>query len=1115
MNSTQEAVVSKNPGQGPALVIAVFLPAVFVLSTLLLVCASKRHPNSRTMRLFRSFIRCTACRRRRSRMRDEFLHAPMPVINVENYSGNPHAAFAAMRRSADTFMNGLARFGGQQNVYSVSGSPSDMEQGIATSHGLYTSKDTLNLHLSDAPLPARCVVKMVDVDHYLSPAQFTRILSWRRDVLIYTTSPRSAGGVSDDGKQHWGFDGDQYYAFYEGNDGVVGFRHELWDYSTDHLVVRRWWGALVYRVTTRRANRDRVLVLMEYERSLAAGPLAWLLSGSLRRRKFNVGTAPGCTRVDTLDTVSVALPDAPSASVDLPRTIFDRAVNAYMLDPAGPWTTSKFLSPEQATAGCGPTFFRALQVMYGEKPVRQRRVDFNVDTAPAVAYRPVDLPPDTRTKPLGRSFMNPVMTGHVVVEMSTAAGAQAVEGRVEKVRSVQDGSTLPMWQQRALLELIPLILDGFHGVPFDIAMVLEAQNRPQQRSRWKRVATTIGMPFAWVVKAMVKTEAYFFKRGLLARIISQVPAEMTTLFSRYTLPLAEHMKKTCPAYCPGRQPAQIAERIANMAARCPRLDPADFSKMDGRLVELAINWLAMLLNAAYPGQGAGQWMLGMVDAPAFLNFKNEDAVRYNVGTETLSGSPATTWGNTTWTLVIMFLARLEPGVSVADAWSQVNSYDLAYGDDAVVGSQDVGPHRINRFVKTATLLGQVVKPMPGAIYAPVAAESTVLEFVSREFPNPWTAVDGRGAMSVPAFQRLVSKFHITKMPPTIPPLAVGYLKAQAGLIADSATPYLDTFYRAVLALTGDQSRCTTELDLLSQSHWLAAALADRPASLPSPPLVMSPEQLDARAKGTAAFRSWRASETMAPQPPVVASMWPQVGLGAEGRGLAAMCFLRNMDIAAIGGDAAQLATWQAHCEEVVAAFAGWGRSADAHAGIRRLNALAFEWESPQAEEQHEYIDGQEAGTIRPEPAPTRKNNNEAPERNQRTDPTDPATEVSTPTSKKSIIDPAKKMTRAEARRAGNERAKGKDAQPTPDAKPHPVDVPENTLVTKRDLQKMLEEVLGTQSRKTGGKGKGRPNAKSKPKGKPKAKEKPGQGATLSAEAKARPTDKTGAKPKRQ
>ncbi len=713
----------------------------------------------------------------------------MSLPKVAKTPGHSHGDSAKMRTAASICIDAFAAALNRQ-VYVVSSSARD-DPAAPTYHQWYIEKDLAFKPRNDQ-VPGRAVIKMVDVDYYVEWSEWLRHC---QPVAIYTFVPDDVMYTCAE------------YSYSLRKHGVImdvsggrRYDHAIWDYSCDYVLVWTRWNAwTLCSVDSKQVDRHHRMVLINPVCTVKW--FGWLLPiRHFARRCYQAGRhLANVYRTTEGDQVSIGLSEGgvaqTTATLPLPlwAAIRIRVASSKHPNISDVERYLRYHNTDNA-AICAPSVFQVSKDLgpYSALPAA-------VHGAGAIAplrYQHAGPIVSEDGKEIGRCVGPPLVTNpDVVPNRSYNNDFASVSGRVTKVLNDVEPPARYLEYARTFIDL--LVDRKCVGVPLELQEVVELQNRPAQRGRSNKVLHWIGATNPVSVRAFMKGETY--QKPTDPRNISTVGAEHTIRLSAYTYAFKKDVLYPKVWYAPGKRPADVADRIAELAMSFDVISETDFSRFDGTI---------------------SAWLRTHVERPAYISWVTEESradleslllaeinpractshgLAYQPKSSRLSGSPLTTDGNTIINAFVSYAAAREAGLDPKKAFALLGIYA---GDDGV------SPVKPEYLEKAAGCLGLALK-----------CERRVegnLTFLGRVFY-------GAGAGEVGSIQdpmRTWRKLHYSFAPNSVSKgqalanRAVGYLSL------DPNAPVVSDWCRKIISLSWVEGKIT-EVDAPHYA-WMAS-----------------------------------------------------------------------------------------------------------------------------------------------------------------------------------------------------------------------------------------------------------------------------------------------------
>nr|QYF49961.1 MAG: hypothetical protein 1 [Heilongjiang sediment noda-like virus 3] len=688
-----------------------------------------------------------------------------------------HPNAARVRCKANMFMQHVGMSLGRRN-YNFQLSPTQQRLKQAGFRTIYCAKD-LQMNYQNGSLEKSDLITLTDVDYYVDMNSLLR----GNPLIMYTFVPCEVAGHTEDG----------VYCTHADNtvetitNGGARYRHLLWDYDDDHLVVDTWSGSYVYLIEQLKVSDTRRIVYFNPVRHVPLW-LGWILPGRrLRRREFNksgvmyskftktneegvvemwhslayAGESPACTiRSDTFQAAYIRL------SVNKTPHISD--VERY-------FSTHNVPNTLHAATLFFNIFSNNREVFSSQPNVITPCVIQNTHTYQSV----IGLVSEE-----GKETMRAIWPGYGVDSAFSPAKSYnndvaCIKGRITDVKNKR--YEIPPIYYTYLHELIHLIVPAAkrHTItPLSFEEMWERFDKPTQRS--KLAEADFNMDGKVFVKSFQKVETY--GKITAPRNISTLPMAHNCLLGQFTIPLMLYVFKDCHWYAFGKHPKHIAEILYQKAQGKTSAVMTDFCKLDGSIQEFFRDGFDLVGMAAINRDYHSEF-LRTTKKEKYAKCTTAHGLKYNSDSTVLSGSSMTSILNTFVNVTVNYIA-LRTFYSPDDAWARLGSYG---GDDGI--AFDIPGDWIR---KTAAKLGMLLETEEVSIGMPV-------KFLGRIYPDIWTT-----PASTADLKRQFTKLHLTSAPKIVPDWMALYRKAVGYKVTDANTPLLTAWCDSVIRIVTTQ-----------------------------------------------------------------------------------------------------------------------------------------------------------------------------------------------------------------------------------------------------------------------------------------------------------------------
>lgn len=500
-----------------------------------------------------------------------------PIDPAPPIPGHTHATAAAMRTSVTNWARKVASHVGV-DLYIVGMSKSDQRKGLRGSRQWYWAKDTNADNRLDKP-GADDIEYICDVDYYLDMPD---ILSRRaKPTLLYSVVPETASSTGTN-ESSTRFDADGALETLVAGGG--SYRHHLWDYAADSIIVsRKKWGVTIkvitYAVERKQVGPNRQAILLAPIREfngISAWLADWLLDGKRLKRfdpvvKTTDGTrfirfmvhrdegtfiTTGRPSSQLCATVTAELDEAIATSARLGTT-------KLMLPTAQSWIDDKM------AAAVLTEFHRVAQ----PKPLP---IVYPVRVAVrAYQYEPHNY--DAEAKPKLQAFMSPLVHAAYAPVPNGAGERRCVEGRINGLRKEEPKPH--SFRDQCITEFAELVVRGVHLGPVCYETVADKQTSAAQKLSLARACVN-GPYLKRILKCFIKAESYTGVKD--PRNISTYNDADKLEMAQYALALSAHLKQFS-WYGPGMTPVEIADRVAIICSKARYVNISDYHRMDGTI----------------------------------------------------------------------------------------------------------------------------------------------------------------------------------------------------------------------------------------------------------------------------------------------------------------------------------------------------------------------------------------------------------------------------------------------------------------------------------------------------------------------------------------------------
>ena len=715
-----------------------------------------------------------------------------------------HPTAAAIRTTMNWAIDDYVRRC-DRKLYSVAMSEADKRAGHRGCHYHIQGKD-LSYRMQDDLLLDDDVVKMSDTGYYLD---LPRWMDGHEIVLYEIVPNRVACGVAD---ATYSFNAQN--CLVERVNGDAQYEHALWDFSTDHLLVHRWWGTyeyLVEKICHPEYPEYRIIGL--FPRRFVWAPISWLVSGTtLKRRQVVHGD---WARIDSVandhqnrgvrysSIGKVGMTNDALLPTELLNSLITRAGFVKHFDLG---SVEMYLEPEWKD----PRYVWLRKHVQSLKSVATVVTDYIRD---ACNIKDVDFVsnPDNRFTfvPLNKEFRpltsdiqgvmrnltptgrEPLLAGSVSPAKGRATEQSAIDERLTRVRNdVAPPEKYYRWGDEFVEHLVP---DSrkHTGVPTSEDTLFEKQCRPTQVSILAKMMTWFKCQKLYN-KAFVKAEAY---SGVNApRMISTLPASLKGEYSLYLYSFSENVLYRQDWYAFGHSPSELEAMVHVKARDATTVVATDFSRFDGR-ISYFFRWLEGRVLQRYFAPRYARRVLDLHTQQLRLCGVTRGGIRYAAGPHRLSGSPETAAFNSIDNAYVQYCTYRAMGHGPEQSWMKLGLYG---GDDGM------------SFDASQEVAEQVARDLGMKLTLETLPRGSVIPFLGRWWFGAWTGP----ATSSADIPRQVSKLHLSA--DHLNTLAVIHQRKADGLwFSDRDTPILGEWAKAVNRLNGNPDSHDR-----SEANWL-------------------------------------------------------------------------------------------------------------------------------------------------------------------------------------------------------------------------------------------------------------------------------------------------------
>jgi hypothetical protein len=721
-------------------------------------------------------------------LKNEFQAAEVKPVGV--VANHTHGVSAATRSTASFLIQRIASGAGRE-VFYYQGSGADARSGKKYSRKYFWLKDLM------APAErwnpgTHDVLAMVDVDYYVDmPAM---LLDRVQPYLLYTFVPSKAGKGEGDYKYRFQSDGTVEYIVAGGG----SYEHFLWNWDGDAVGVFKTLfgfpiGYVGYAVERRQMDDDHQLILLcplMRLNWLGAWVAKWkLVARELVRLKTVVGDFVrfNVNAGGSMDVVTGLVGEF--ASCQIPATV-DAAIASTARTVTGKLTLATVKSKMDDGCRDDAKGYRGAEVLlefHRRGHSNTERVSL-VDGVRRFQHLPKGVEPDEDAKPGMTAFMQPLLDGGFVPDITEGNEEQFVRKRVKDIAVPElalDKFTSECIEQFAAL----LVPDGHNLSPVELEVVAERQNKPSQRAILAEADN--GQPTR-VTKQFIKREAYSNVND--PRGISQINGVDKRDYSRYIYAFTDTVLKAEPWYAFGKSPREVAERVSEICRQATHVDLTDFSRMDGRVSNIARYLERRVMFRAFKRMHHAE-MYELMKSQYGLQARTALGIKYQTDFQRLSGSPETSAFNTLLSAFIAFYTYRRQYILADKAYAMLGIFG---GDDGLSAG-----FRETTATDAASRIGQSLDLVR------VKRGDLGVAFLARRYgPDVWYG-DSNSCCDL---RRQLSKFHLTvNLGDKVTPQVKLREKSFAFALTDANTPILGEFVKKALVLFPPPSEFRNEL----------------------------------------------------------------------------------------------------------------------------------------------------------------------------------------------------------------------------------------------------------------------------------------------------------------
>lgn len=705
--------------------------------------------------------------------------------NPRNHS---HPNAARFRCIANTFMEHSCNILGRRS-YHYQLSPTQQRLKLAGYRTIHCAKD-LQMRLQTGQILPKDIIVMTDVDYYVD---MNTILTGN-PVLIYTFVPTEVAGTTEDGN----------YCTHSDNtietttNGGSKYRHELWDYDNDHLVIDTWSGSYIYLIEQIEVSPTRRIVFFNPVRKVLP-VLGWMLPGRrLQRRNFNKagvmysrftrindegvvevwhsmarpGESPACTiRSDTFVATFIRLTENKDPHI----SDVERYFNTYQV-PNSLYAATLFYH-----------IFKNYPQAFEHTPdiitpcVQQRSNNHTYQCIGGLSSED------------GKQTMRALWPGYGSAfspAKSENNDRACLKGRIYDVKNKRPN--IPPIYYTFLSEFVNHMVPAYKRgtlTPLSFEEMWDQFDKPTQRVLLTQADYT--MDSSAFVKSFQKREAY--NKITSPRNISTLPMAHNATLGQFTIPLMTHIFKPCHWYAFGQHPRDMAKSLSAKAYGTQSAVVTDFEKLDGSIRGFFRDGFIAVGTAAFHEQYHNE-LVRVEGKERHAKCTTTHGLKYDADSTILSGSSMTSLLGTFVNASINYIA-LRTYYGPDQSWLRLGKYG---GDDG--SNFDVPAQWISR---VAANFGMSCEAEEVKCGEPV-------KFLGRIYPDIWST-----DQSVADVHRQLRKLHLTATSEIVPDWLVLYRKAVGYRVTDPNTPLLTAWCDSVIRIVHAQF----SVDPTTHKYW--------------------------------------------------------------------------------------------------------------------------------------------------------------------------------------------------------------------------------------------------------------------------------------------------------
>jgi len=688
--------------------------------------------------------------------------------------GHSHPDAANLRAHANLIMEHAVTLLGLR-AYHYQLSPSQQRLQLAGYRSIYCAKD-LQMRVQGDKLKSTDVIVLTDVDYYLDMPS----LIAGNPILMYSFVPEEVAGQTEDG----------VYCTHTDNtvevttSGGSKYRHPLWDYDDDHIMVDYWTCSYVYLIEQLRISNTRRIIFLNPIRKIH-GPIGWILPGRrFKRREFNVNGVVYSKFTKTVDKTTEVWHSLAKAGEHIPCTVKSEAFLSAFI---------RLTENKDPHLSDVERYFNTYKV---DNSLYASSLFYHVfKTNPTVFdYKPKPITPcgaldnhtyqcvDGLVSEDGQPTMRSIWPGYASAfspAKSYNNDKACLKGRIEDVKNQRP--QIPPVYYTFMAEFVDHIVppNVRHSLsPLAYENMWEQFDRANQRSLLAQA--DYNMDPNVFVKSFQKREAY--PKVCAPRNISTLPMAHNAVLGQYTIPLLQHVMKKCHWYAFGKHPKEFSSILHSKARGKLYATSSDFNKLDGSIRGIFRDLFIAIATAAFHPKYHDE-LIKVEAKERTAKCHTTFGIKYIADSTVLSGSSMTSLLGTLVNAFCMYVAYRYLHSPVV-AWDNLGVYG---GDDGV--SFDLPPEYVMKVTGKFGLLCE----------AELSPAGTPIKFLGRVYLDIWTS-----DQSMADVQRQMRKLHLTASPKNVPDWMVLYRKAIGYRVTDPNTPLLTEWCDAVIRIVTPQ-----------------------------------------------------------------------------------------------------------------------------------------------------------------------------------------------------------------------------------------------------------------------------------------------------------------------